>query len=162
MIKLFSLSDKAYDVLKWIVFVVMPAVATLYVACASIWGLPYSEEVSATTAALVLFLGAFLNTVSAQYQIVKAKASSAITQDYPNAPYPFEMSGEVYEALKWLAQVALPAFSTVYLALAKIWTFPYPEQVSATIMAVVLFIGSVLKISSAFYQRAKQSAINSL
>ena len=54
------MSNKAYDILKWIAQILLPAIATLYFALASIWGLPYAEEIVGTITSLDCFLGAIL------------------------------------------------------------------------------------------------------
>ena len=65
------------------------------------------------------------------------------------------MSDGVYDVLKWVQRLLLPACGTLYLALGSIWQgiipLPYPEQVAATIMAVDTFLGVLLGISSAKY-----------
>ena len=61
------MSNKTYDVLKWIAMVVLPAIGTLYFALAGIWGFPYGEEVVGTITAIDAFLGALLGISSAQY-----------------------------------------------------------------------------------------------
>ena len=61
------MSNKVYDVLKWIAMVVLPALATLYFALAGIWGFPYGEEIVGTITALDAFLGAVLGISSVQY-----------------------------------------------------------------------------------------------
>ena len=63
------------------------------------------------------------------------------------------MSNKVYDVLKWIAMVVLPAIGTLYFALAGIWGFPYAEQIGGTITAVVTFLGVVLGISSAQYKK---------
>jgi hypothetical protein len=63
------------------------------------------------------------------------------------------MSNKVYDALKMISTVVLPAIGTLYFALAGIWGFPYAEQVGGTITAVVTFLGVVLGISSAQYKK---------
>lgn len=62
-----KLPDKVYDVLKWVVMIVIPAMTTAYVGLAAIWGFPYSEEVSKTSAVLCALLGALLGISSATY-----------------------------------------------------------------------------------------------
>lgn len=62
-----KLSNKAYDVLKWIAQYLLPAAGTLYFAFASIWGFPYGEEVVGTITAIDTFLGAILGVSSAKY-----------------------------------------------------------------------------------------------
>lgn len=61
------LSNKTYDVLKWIAQIVLPALGALYFGLSSIWGLPYGEEVVGTIAVIDTFLGALLGISTAQY-----------------------------------------------------------------------------------------------
>ena len=63
-----KMNDKTYDVLKWIAMIVLPAVATLYFTLASIWGLPYGEQVVGTITAGDTFLGALLGISNAKYK----------------------------------------------------------------------------------------------
>lgn len=67
------------------------------------------------------------------------------------------MSNKVYDILKYVAQIILPAVATLYFALAGIWNFPYGEEVVGTITAVDTFLGVVLGISSASYKNAQNS-----
>ena len=62
------------------------------------------------------------------------------------------MSDKVYDILKWIAQIALPAIATLYFALANIWGFPYAEQIVGTITAIDAFLGALLGISTARYK----------
>lgn len=64
-----------------------------------------------------------------------------------------EMSNKVYDVLKWIALILLPALGTLYFALAGVWNLPYAEQVVGTITAVDTFLGAVLGIASAGYNR---------
>ena len=61
------MSNKMYDVLKWIAMVVLPAIGTLYFALAGIWGFPFAEEIVGTITAVDTFLGVLLGITSAQY-----------------------------------------------------------------------------------------------
>lgn len=63
------------------------------------------------------------------------------------------MSNKVYDTLKWVALVGLPAVTTLYLTLATIWGFPYAEAIGATMGAVDVFLGAVLGISSISYKK---------
>lgn len=65
-----------------------------------------------------------------------------------------KMTNKVYDILKWVAQYFLPAIGTLYFALAGIWGLPYGEQVVGTITAVDTFLGILLGISSAQYNKA--------
>lgn len=66
----------------------------------------------------------------------------------------FKMSNDTYDILKYIAQIVLPAAGTLYSAVSGIWGLPYGEQIVATIMAVDLFMGAVLKISTDNYNKA--------
>lgn len=62
------------------------------------------------------------------------------------------LSNKVYDVLKWIAQIFLPAAGTLYFALAKVWGLPYAAEVVGTIAAVDAFLGAVLGLSSASYK----------
>jgi hypothetical protein len=62
------MSNKMYDVLKWLAMVLLPAVATLYFALAGIWGFPHGEEIVGTITAIDTFLGVLLGISSSQYK----------------------------------------------------------------------------------------------
>lgn len=61
------MSNKVYDVFKFIAQIVLPAIATLYVTLAGIWGLPFSEQIAGTVMAVDTFLGAILMISSKKY-----------------------------------------------------------------------------------------------
>lgn len=62
---------------------------------------------------------------------------------------------KVYDILKFLALIVLPAAGTLYFALAQIWGLPYGEQIVGTIAAVDTFLGALLGISKAAYDKQK-------
>lgn len=61
------MSNKLYDVLKWIALVVLPAIGTLYFAVAGIWGFPYSQEIVGTITAIDTFMGVMLGISNVKY-----------------------------------------------------------------------------------------------
>lgn len=63
------------------------------------------------------------------------------------------MSNKVYDILKFIAQIVLPALATFYVTLASLWGLPYPEEISGTIMAVDTLLGALLMISSTNYNK---------
>lgn len=67
----------------------------------------------------------------------------------------FRLSNEVYDILKFIAQIVLPAAGTLYFALAGIWNWPYGEQIVGTITAVDAFLGALLGISTAAYNKTE-------
>ena len=66
------------------------------------------------------------------------------------------MSNKIYDALKFIAQIVLPALATLYVTIASLWGLPYPEEISGTIMAIDTFLGAVLMISSNQYYKDKE------
>lgn len=64
-----------------------------------------------------------------------------------------KMSNTVYGAMKFIAQIFLPAVGTLYFALAQIWGLPYSEQVVGTITATDAFLGALLGISTMQYRK---------
>lgn len=62
------MSNKIYDILKWIAMYLLPALGTLYFALAGIWGFPYGEQIVGTITAVDTFLGVVLGISTAQYK----------------------------------------------------------------------------------------------
>ena len=62
-----KMSNKVYDVLKWIAMYFLPAIGTLYFALSGIWNLPYGEQVVGTITAIDTFLGVILGISNSQY-----------------------------------------------------------------------------------------------
>lgn len=67
------------------------------------------------------------------------------------------LSNKAYDVLKWIALYLLPAAGTLYFALAGIWKFPYGEEIVGTITAIDTFLGVLLGISTAQYNKAGSS-----
>lgn len=62
-----KLTNKTYDILKWIAQILLPALGTLYFALASIWGFPYAEQIVGTITAVDAFLGVLLGISTKNY-----------------------------------------------------------------------------------------------
>lgn len=62
-----KITNKTYDILKWIALYLLPALGTLYFALSSIWGLPYGEQIIGTITAIDTFLGAVLGLSKHSY-----------------------------------------------------------------------------------------------
>lgn len=62
-----KMSNKCYDILKYIALIVLPALGTLYFALAKIWSFPYGAEIVGTITAVDAFLGALLKISTDQY-----------------------------------------------------------------------------------------------
>lgn len=63
-----TMGNKTYEKLKWVVSIVLPAVATLYFALSGIWNLPNAEQVVGTFAAVTTFLGVLLGLSTYNYR----------------------------------------------------------------------------------------------
>lgn len=70
------------------------------------------------------------------------------------------MSNKVYDVLKYVAQIVLPAIATLYFALAQIWGLPYGEQIVGTITAVDAFLGAILRITTIKYEASLEEEGN--
>lgn len=66
--KSMKMTNKTYDVLKWIALILLPALATFYAAIAAVWGLPYTEQVVGTITAVDTLLGTLLKISSDNYK----------------------------------------------------------------------------------------------
>ena len=68
------------------------------------------------------------------------------------------MSDKLFDVLKWIAQLFLPALGALYFALAQIWGFPYGEEIVGTLTAVDAFLGVILGISTVQYNKQQKAA----
>ena len=67
------------------------------------------------------------------------------------------LPNKVYDILKWVAQIVLPALGALYFGLSQIWGLPYGEQVVGTITVVDTFLGALLGVSTAQYKRQQEA-----
>lgn len=67
-----------------------------------------------------------------------------------------KLPDNVYNILKWVTLILLPALATLYFALSGIWGFPYGEQIVGTLAAVETFLGTLLGISTIQYNKLKE------
>lgn len=65
-----------------------------------------------------------------------------------------KISNSVYDVLKYIAQIVLPALATLYFALSKIWGLPYGEEIVGTISAIDVFLGALLGLSTMNYNKS--------
>ncbi len=66
------------------------------------------------------------------------------------------LSNKLFDALKWLTLVGIPALTTAYVGLSSIWGWPYADQVAKTSAVVCVLLGSLLGISTIQYNKAKK------
>ena len=67
------------------------------------------------------------------------------------------MSDRVFDTLKWIALVFLPALAVLYGALAPVWQWPYPDEIVYTLTALDTFLGAILGLSTINYNNKKKS-----
>ncbi len=71
----------------------------------------------------------------------------------------FKLSNSAYDVWKEIAQVWIPAISTLYFTLSGVLNLPYAEEVVGTLAALDVFLGTVLKISTAQYNKEDEGKI---
>lgn len=69
-----------------------------------------------------------------------------------------KISNRLYDVLKYIALICLPALQVFWLTIGKIWNIPYTIEIGATIGAVGLFLGTLLGVST--YEHNKPYPIN--
>ena len=63
---------------------------------------------------------------------------------------------KVYDVLKWLTLVVIPALATAYVGFAAIWGWPYADEVAKTTAVICTLLGALLGISTAQYNKEAQ------
>ena len=63
-----KMSNKIYDILKWAVVIVLPAIGTAYFTLSTIWGFPFGEQVVGTISVVEVFMGTVLQVSNANYK----------------------------------------------------------------------------------------------
>lgn len=63
------------------------------------------------------------------------------------------MSNKLYDALRWTAQILIPAIGALYFGLAKIWGLPYSVEIVGTLSCIDAFLGTLLGISTIQYNK---------
>lgn len=64
-----------------------------------------------------------------------------------------KLPNKVYDILKWVALICLPAMAVFYFTIAKIWGLPYEAEIPATINAIAVLIGALIGISNKNYNK---------
>lgn len=64
-----------------------------------------------------------------------------------------QLNSKVYDILKWITMIVLPALATAYVGLSAIWGWPYADQVAKTTAVICTLLGALLGISTAQYNK---------
>lgn len=66
------------------------------------------------------------------------------------------MPNKIYDILKWVAIIVLPALATLVTVVFKVWNIPYGDEIAQTITAVATFLGAILMVSHVQYKKDNQ------
>ena len=66
-----------------------------------------------------------------------------------------KINDRVYDCLKWIVMIVLPALSTAYVGLAAVWGWPLADEVAKSCSVVCVLLGALLGISTAEYNKSK-------
>ena len=64
-----------------------------------------------------------------------------------------QLPDRVYDILKWVTLICIPALATCYCTLAPVWGWPLADQVAKSAVAVCTLLGALLGISTAQYNK---------
>jgi len=67
------------------------------------------------------------------------------------------LNNKVYDILKWVAIIVMPALATLITVIFKVWSIPYGAEIAQTITATATFLGAILMISNAKYKSDKNT-----
>ena len=73
-----------------------------------------------------------------------------------------KMNSKVYDVLKYVTTIGLPALATLYFTIASMWNLPYAEQIVGTIAAITTFLGTLLGISSYNYKKMNINGVKDI
>lgn len=68
-----------------------------------------------------------------------------------------KLNDKVYDILKWVAIIVLPALATLVKVVFAAWNIPYADPIATTITAVATFLGAILMVSSVQYNKGNNS-----
>lgn len=64
-----------------------------------------------------------------------------------------QLNSKIYDILKWITMIVLPALATAYVGLSAIWGWPYSTEVAKTTTVICTLLGALLGISTAQYNK---------
>lgn len=154
------LTNRLYDVLKWITLILLPALSVFYIAIAPLWNLPYPTEIAATIAAVDVFLAVLLGISTNTFKINNPMYRLNLVKLAGDTSKSWILPTNWYDILSWVAQIFLPALAALYGALAGVWGLPYMDQIVGTIVAIDMFLGLLLGFSTAeFHKKVAQACV---
>ena len=67
-----------------------------------------------------------------------------------------KINDRVYDCLKWIVMIVLPALSTAYVGLAAVWGWPLADEVAKSCSVICVLLGALLGISTAEYNKTQK------
>ena len=64
-----------------------------------------------------------------------------------------KLNDGLYDVLKWITMIVIPALATAYVGLAAVWGWPYADEVAKTSAVICTLLGALLGISTAQYNK---------
>ena len=64
-----------------------------------------------------------------------------------------KLNDKIYDVLKWITLICLPALGVAYSALSGVWGWPFADEIARTVNAVCVLLGALLGISTAEYRK---------
>jgi len=159
------ITNKVYNVLRFLAQYLLPGLGTLYFALSGIWGLPYGDQVVGSIIAIDAFLGVIVSLSAIQYKNVQKMATNEpktsatatiVKQELYDSGTMLTISSDVYDILVFITNFLIPATGTLYFALSVIWHLPYGDAVVGTLTAIDAFMGFMLGLSSNQYHLIKK------
>lgn len=71
-----------------------------------------------------------------------------------------KLNDKIYDILKWIDLILIPALTTAYVGLSAVWGWPLAEQVAKTSAVVCVLLGTILGISTAEYRKEDKTIIS--
>lgn len=68
-----------------------------------------------------------------------------------------KLSNKTYDVLVYIAQIVIPALCVFLTTIIEIWHLPYGVKIVGTLSAIDVFLGALLKISSAKYNKEQST-----
>lgn len=67
-----------------------------------------------------------------------------------------KLPNEIYDILKWVTMIVIPAMATAYVGLAAVWGWPYADEIAKTAAVICTLLGALLGISTAQYNKSAE------
>lgn len=66
------------------------------------------------------------------------------------------LNPKLYDNLKWITQILLPAFGSLYFGLSDLWDLPKAFEVVGSVSVLTVFLGTILGLSNVQYKRTNE------